>query len=469
MKIKFFQISQNLNFFPKSQFLPLKEKKEEEKREKIRKALELREKGWSFEKIAKELGVGKATVIEWIDRSEMAKTSKSDRLSLLLPDGTPSSEGLRLWSEHVEQSDVKTPNDVFSASGFYTFLKNKSYEVEHHGQFIAKVREEINTYLQNATRSGLSETEIRTLLSRAKRGIFEHISSTAKAKLAGMLKEYIRNLVKEREEREKEEKKILTVAENILREPKYVFSSWYNLAKLVMEKLEEMGERIRHRYTPQEVSKILQNHSNTLLDIYKCIPEVSEEELKEIAKHFELEEFENLKQFEETLKAQVIQEGKRPAGVETFAISLWNEYQSQKLKEESLDDSLEEVEDEEEYIRRRVEEQLPDFEKTWERIFGNQEKQEEKKEEKPKLKRGRPPKEKKEMSAEEQYLLAIQQIEYCLLWILDKWGREEAIKVVEQLLYELKYFSNEQLAEEWKEAYALALADKKIRDYEYWS
>lgn len=439
----------------------LKTVKEEEKQAKVKRVLELRERGWKIKDIARELGVPRRTIANWLAKTELI--SKIAKLELITPTGSPTPEGLRLWSEYVEQADTKT--DAFSDSGFYTFLKNKGYEVEYHGQFIATVREEVDKYIKNAVENGLTETEIRTLLSKAKRGIFEHISSTAKAKLAGLLSDYIKKLIEQREERQKEENLILETAKEILQNPEFVFSNWTNLGKLILEE-----QRLSHKYHEGMISEILQKYSNTLLDIYNSIPEVSEEELKEIAKGFDLDEFEDLNQFRETLKAQVIQEGKRPAGADTFATSLWNEYQSQKLKEESLNESLEEVEDEEEYIRRRVEEQLPDFEKTWERIFGNQEKQEEKKEEKPKLKRGRPPRQEEPLpkSPAEQYLRVVQEIQYYTLWILDKFGREDAIRTLENLINDLKTLSNKELWQAWKIAYGRAVADGRIRSWRYW-
>jgi len=86
----------------------LKPVKEEEKREKIKKALELREKGYTQEQIAKELGVSQQTISYWFKEfTKNGKTCQNLYIPLLTPQGTPTPEGLRLWSEYVEQSEVQ--------------------------------------------------------------------------------------------------------------------------------------------------------------------------------------------------------------------------------------------------------------------------------------------------------------------------------------------------------------------------
>jgi len=80
----------------------LKPIKEEEKREKIRKAIELREKGWKIKEISEKLGVPERTLHEWFKTAKMAKIAKI-AVSLLTPDGTPTPEGLKLWSDYVSR------------------------------------------------------------------------------------------------------------------------------------------------------------------------------------------------------------------------------------------------------------------------------------------------------------------------------------------------------------------------------
>ena len=55
--------------------------------------------------------------------------SKISKIPLITPNGDPTSEGLRLWSEYVEQSDTEK-EDLFNPEKFSEFLKNKGYLVQ---------------------------------------------------------------------------------------------------------------------------------------------------------------------------------------------------------------------------------------------------------------------------------------------------------------------------------------------------
>jgi len=63
----------------------LKAIKEEEKREKIKKALELREKGLSIREIAKELRVTERTIRNWFAEAEKMEETSKISASLLTP------------------------------------------------------------------------------------------------------------------------------------------------------------------------------------------------------------------------------------------------------------------------------------------------------------------------------------------------------------------------------------------------
>ena len=473
----------------------LASKEQEEKQAKIKKAWELREKGWKIKDIAKELGVDERTVYRYLEEHD--KTAKPAKLTLLTPSGDPTPEGLRLWSEYVEQSDTEK-EDLFNPEKFSEFLKKKGLEaqkVEKIGKvyfngtpeqaFMMVVEQAIKQRIQNAVNNGLDERDIKLLISKGKTGIFQYMSSTAKAKLAGLLSDYIQEQIQKREERQKEEELIIETAKEILQNPEFIFSSWTNLGKEVLKRLEEKGNYLRHKYHEGHVSEILKKYSDALLGVYKSIPEITQEELESLIQDYDLEEFESLEQFRETVKTQVIQEGKRPAGVDVLATKVWNEYQSQKIKQqqqekappsspppsEELEDSTEESSPSNE-TEENWDEILKPFAEAYDRVFGkgqeNQGQQQE--EQKPKLKRGRPPKEEEPppKSPAEQYLRAVQEIEYWVLWILDKFGKEEAIKTLENLIKDLKTLSNEELWKAWNIAYGKALADGKIRSWRYW-
>ena len=466
----------------------LKTVKEEEKQAKIKKALELREKGYSLREIAKEIGITPEGV------RKLLSTSGKDfqKLTLLTPSGDPTPEGLRLWSEYVEQSDTEK-EDLFNPERFSEFIKNKGYLVQRQENvkingvyysnagepaFLALLEHLIKSHIKVLVDTGMSETAIKASISKEKSWIFKHLSSTAKAKLAGLLSDYIQEQIQKREERQKEEELIIETAKEILQNPEFIFSSWTNLGKEVLKRLEEKGNYLRHKYHEGHVSEILQKHSNTLLDIYKQIPEISEDEIKEIIEDFDLEEFESLEQFKETLKAQIIQEGKRPAGVNILTAKVWNEYYSQKIKqqekappspppatdledstvESSLSNETEEELSEEEYIKK--------LEESWERAHSQTE--EEKAKTGPKGPHKHKSSDEKPQTPEEILNDAIHQIQAYTLLIVSKFGRKKALEVLDELLNDLETLSFNQLRQKWTFGYAMAVHRLGIETYEYW-
>jgi len=448
----------------------LARKEQEEKQQKIKKALELREKGYSLREIAKELNVGVATVKDWLERSEMAKIAKTEHLPLLTPQGTPTPEGLRLWSEYVEQAEVQSLEKAFDETSFYEFLKSKGYEAEYYGQFINDLRQEIFSYVQKLVDTGMSEASVRTAISREKTGIFKNLSSTAKAKLAGLLSDYIESLIEERERRKEEEELILNTAKEIIQNPEFVFSHWTNLGKEILRKLEEEGKYLKHRYHEGDIAKILQKHSNTLIDIYNQIPEITQEELKQLVESQDPEEFESLPQFIETLKARIVQEGKRPAGLESIATTFWNNYWSQKLKEQEektpspqppsqdLAGNQPAPSNEEEEYRKKLEE-------SWEKAHSQEE------EEQPKKRGPKGPhqfKTQKPQTPEEILRDAEHQIKAYTILIISKFGRKKALQVIDEILSDLETLSFNQLRQKWSVPYATAVQFLGAEEYHYW-
>jgi len=80
----------------------LANKEKEEKQAKIKKALELREKGYTQEQIAEELGVSQGTVSKWFQ--EYSKRENLPKgISLLTPTGDPTPEGIKLFDEHLRE------------------------------------------------------------------------------------------------------------------------------------------------------------------------------------------------------------------------------------------------------------------------------------------------------------------------------------------------------------------------------
>ena len=165
----------------------LKSVKEEEKQKKIRKAKELREKGWKVKDIAKELGVPESTVKDWL-RTEMAKSAK---IVLLTPEGTPTPEGLRHFSDFVLTCDgewhLENPDILLHQ------LIEKGYEVEYVElkKFHRAVMEAILSLIRRLAGAGLSTAQIKASLIHERSGIFEHLSTAAKKRLTTLLESII--------------------------------------------------------------------------------------------------------------------------------------------------------------------------------------------------------------------------------------------------------------------------------------
>jgi len=195
-----------------------KEVREREREEKVRKAKELREKGWKIKDIAKELKVPESTIKDWLK-------TKSDKLSeivLLLPTGAPTPEGLRLFSEFVELKGL--PEDLWFAQivglqrtdtlnhkevptlvhevaqNFAEFLKAKGYtEVKEEALgLVQSVRSEVLRLAHKLSEAGLSPSAIKAAISKESSGLFKNLSSMAKAKIAQSFTKYLERLQEER-------------------------------------------------------------------------------------------------------------------------------------------------------------------------------------------------------------------------------------------------------------------------------
>ncbi len=128
--------------------------KQEEKEAKIRRAVELREKGWKVKDIAKELGVDERTIYRYLEEPD--KMVNITNLTLLTPEGTPTPEGLRHFSDFVLKcyGDWHLRNDDILLHQ----LKEKGYEVEYEEvrEFHRAVMEAILSLIRRLAGAGLS-------------------------------------------------------------------------------------------------------------------------------------------------------------------------------------------------------------------------------------------------------------------------------------------------------------------------
>ena len=418
-------------------------KEQEEKREKIRRAIELKEKGYTQEQIAKELGVPRRTVAGWL--AKMGELTKSAKTPLLTPTGDPTPEGLKLWGEFV--LEAQKLGDIFNDSAFYTFAQKKGYQVEMHGMFLAEIRERVYSYINNLVSSGLKLRQIQEAMVYEREGVFEHLSTPVKKKLALLLKNYIENKIEEKKRLTELELKSLEVAKEIVQDPEYVFSNWIDLAMKVRGKL---GEDLPTRGSArtQEIADILKkHHSDTLMELYNQIPEVPEEKVKEILEDHDLEEFESLEQLIATVKASVLQEGYRwTRKAELIIIEAYREFEKASLHSPSDSPTTASagsgpaLSEEDPYADREA--ILKKAEEAWERMHAQEELPMEKEN---KGKRGRPPKEKffdKDRELEDLK----NQMREALWLIVNKFGWEAAAKVLDEVVEE---FREDTPAEVW--------------------
>ena len=307
---------------------PVKEEEKQRKKEEVKK---LKEEGASVKEIAEKVGVSEKTVYEWTK-----KTAENDILTLFA-DG-PTKEGLVLLSDFIEEK-VEEPKDI-KESLFEEYLKERGYKVkgEEVLRLIQSFHKEIRKYVEDKAFEGYSETQIRALISKEKKGILGKLSSTARSKVAGLFKDLISSEVKEYEERKEELRKLIEEAKRLVAQPSFVFSNWENLAKEVLEKVET-----KNFYSEVFIAKLFAKHSEEILEEYYKIPVADEDTIKETLEFYDLEEFETVEELIETVNAAVIQKGFRPTKVRQIATEYWKKYQEEKFSQKKMEMEIEEA------------------------------------------------------------------------------------------------------------------------------
>ncbi len=426
----------------------LADKEQEEKQAKVRRAIELREKGYTQEQIAEELGVSERTIRNWLSEAEkMGDITKISSLTLLT-DHTPTPEGLKLWGEYV--LNAQNLSDAYHEMAFEEFIKEKGYQTENIRDFLIQIRKQITSYITNLANAGASESAIKTALAKEKAGIFAHISTPAKTKLANLLKDTIADIIKETHQRQEEEAQILSIAEEIIQDPEYTFSNWTDLAIKVRER---RGDDLPTKGSgqTQDIADLLKKHSDHLLQLYNQTPEVPEEKVREILKDHDLDEFESLEQLKETIKASVLQEGYRWTNKAEWIIT---EAHNNHIKETSLlspepsAGTPPALSEEEESPFDDIEAFLKKADEAWDKMHAQEELPTEKKTrdiDKTSVNpRGRPPKEK--FFDKERELEDLKNRMKEAMWlIINKFGWEAAGKALDEVVEEFREYAPEGL------------------------
>ncbi|MFZ8863365.1 MAG: helix-turn-helix domain-containing protein, partial [Thermocrinis sp.] len=239
--------------------------KHQEKLELKKKALELKEQGMSLREIADRLGVPKSTVEDWVNESVrfLQKLQFSDSVNnhpLLTPDGTPTEEGFKVLSEFIEENEQalkeKTFNEVVKDENLRAILKylNEAVKKDFKKLIDADNYEKVKNYL-------MGMPPYKTLSIRARKVFFE------KAKV-------LWDELKEQREKEKRlEGYVLEKAKEILSDIDYQFSTWKSLRfELSRRGVEISGYE-------ELVDEILHKHADELLEVYRRIPEATEDSI----------------------------------------------------------------------------------------------------------------------------------------------------------------------------------------------
>jgi len=239
--------------------------KHQEKLELKKKALELKEQGMSLREIADRLGVPKSTVEDWVNESVrfLQKLQFSDSVNnhpLLTPDGTPTEEGYRALSEFIEENEQalkeKAFNEVVKDENLRAILKylNEAVKKDFKKLIDADNYEKVKNYL-------MGMPPYKTLSIRARKVFFE------KAKV-------LWDELKEQREKEKRlEGYVLEKAKEILSDIDYQFSTWKSLRfELSRRGVEISGYE-------ELVDEILHKHADELLEVYRRIPEATEDSI----------------------------------------------------------------------------------------------------------------------------------------------------------------------------------------------
>nr|BAL53627.1 chromosome partitioning protein [uncultured Aquificae bacterium] len=257
--------------------------KKQEKQEKIKKALELKEQGLTTRQIAEKLGVDQSTVVKWLSGGD-EKWKQFPKFIILDPEvknqvKNPTPEGWQALSVLVQKlgvagkPELEVCRQVLEELGFPTeqakdLLSAFSYFVEATKKHLSKLPTEADETL--ARKWVNSMQELSKLEPQARRIWLERA-------VAWWEKEKERRI----KEREKEER-ILEIAKKIIQHPEFLFSSWRNLAVDMKLRSSWWGltkeEENILNMTPQgEIEEILRRHADELWELYTSIPEASEE------------------------------------------------------------------------------------------------------------------------------------------------------------------------------------------------
>lgn len=242
--------------------------KEEERQEKIRKALELRKRGFTQEQIAKELGVAKSTISTWLQ--EVQKFQTLENLNILDPQvGNITQEGYKALSRLIVKLGVDraTSKEVCEELGFGEVAQEliQAFRIlaEKTKEHLRKLPSEADDSMVRKWANSMSE--IQKLEPEARRIWIERAV------------EWWKKLQREKEK----EKHIVEAAKRLLVLPEYIFSSWRSVrADLRYSRYISLSPEEKeaiYGLTEEAIDNILRKHADELMAVYEQIPEATEE------------------------------------------------------------------------------------------------------------------------------------------------------------------------------------------------
>jgi len=390
-----------------------------------RQALELRRQGLTQQEVAERLGVDQKTISNW-ERDTLGKPAKiadspianNSQLALINPDGTPTEEGYKALSEFIEEHEEelkdKPFNEVVKDPALRDVLKFLHEAIKRDlKRFIdAPAYEKVRSYLMGIH-------PYKELSVKARKVFFDKAQTLWE------------KLKKEHEEEVKLEREVLEQAKKVLANPEYVFHTWRTLR----EDLARLGD-MNHTFVyakAKEIEDILHRHADTLMEVYKAIPEatadaLSEDELKEIKEKVKgTDKWGRLTKIKEEVERLLKEKRLRPVNaiVEDFVKRV-----EEMLKEETTQIDWAKIEQ----IAEEIEQSMT--EEDWEDLRRYKEELEKKAKEQKKAKE----KEKKTLppSLEEYYR---NQLELLLMDMGIKLGWVKAFEIADEIYEKVKEFS----------------------------
>jgi len=393
--------------------------KEKEKEELKQKALELRKQGLTQEEVAKQLGVARNTISMWEWENETrSQMSNFAKIAIFDKDGTPTPEGFKALSEFIEENEEelkdKPFNEVVKDQNLRDVLKflNEALRKDFKRFIDSPSYEKVKNYL-------ITVYPYKELSLKARKVFFEKAQALWE------------KLKKEHEEEQKLEREVLEQAKKVLANPEYVFHTWRTLR----EDLARLGGMLNAfvYINKEKIEEILHRHADTLMEVYKAIPEatidaLSNEELQEIKEKVkDTDRWGRTTQIREEVLQRLKEKRLRPvnAVVEDFVKRV-----EELLKEETTQIDWVKIEQ----IAEEIEQSMT--EEDWEDLRRYKEELEKKAQEQKKAKE----KEKKTLppSIEEYYR---EQLELLLMDMGVKLGWVKAFEIADEVYEKVKEFS----------------------------